>query len=102
MKEKNGGYFLLDARGLNVFDDSEPQIIPGIWKKAKNAIDSGKVVLLCNATVQDGVFASPTPISMSEYPSSPSKIINGIFSTIQLSFEISEGVESVSVTNYLG
>lgn len=55
-----GGYYLLDAKGIDLTDSTE-QTIAGSWEIAKTAIASGKPLVMCNAVYGTGVPVSPVP-----------------------------------------
>ena len=54
----NGGYFLLDATGLDL-SSSSAQSIAGCWQLAKNAIASKKPIIAHNCIYGSGVPVSP-------------------------------------------
>lgn len=56
-----GGYVLVDCDGLEL-NDSTTQSIPGIYKRAKEALYSGKLCLACNCLMNDGV-CSPVAVA---------------------------------------
>lgn len=54
----NGGYFLLDATGLDLSSGSA-QSISGCWQLAKDAIASKKPIIAHNCVYGTGVPVSP-------------------------------------------
>lgn len=59
-KKMKGGYHLLDATGVDL-SKSTAQTVAGSWKKAQDAIASGKPLVMCNAIYGTGVPVSPVP-----------------------------------------
>ena len=53
-----GGYAIVDAGGLKLYN-STAQTIPGIWRRLRDAIDSGKPVVLTNVYYQNVVPTAP-------------------------------------------
>ena len=54
-----GGYYLLNAKGLDLTGGDTPQTIAGSWENAKKAINSGKPIVACNCVYGTGVPVSP-------------------------------------------
>ena len=54
----NGGYFLLDATGLDL-SSASPQTIACSWSKAVEAMKSGKPIIAHNCVYGSGVNVSP-------------------------------------------
>lgn len=55
----NGGYILLDCKGLDLTGGSTPQTIAGSWESAKTALKSGKPIVAENCVYGTGVPVSP-------------------------------------------
>lgn len=55
----NGGYIMVDCKGLDLTGGSTPQEIPGFWNLAKKAIASGKPIVAHNCVYGSGVPVSP-------------------------------------------
>lgn len=57
-KVQKGGYVMVNAGGLRLYN-STAQTIPGIWKALREAIDSGRPVVLYNVFYQNLVPTAP-------------------------------------------
>ena len=66
-----GGYVLVDCGGLELNDDST-QSISGIYKRAKAALNSGKLCLACNCLMNDGPCS---PVSVAAWQEDSTTII---------------------------
>lgn len=55
----NGGYVMVDCKGLDLTGGSTPQTITGIWDDAKTAMASGKPIIAHNCVYGTGVKVSP-------------------------------------------
>lgn len=55
----NGGYAMVDCKGLDLTGGSTPQTITGIWNDAKIALTSGKPIVAHNCVYGAGVKVSP-------------------------------------------
>ena len=55
----NGGYYLVDCKGLDLTGGSTPQTISGIWNSAKTALALGKPIVAENCIYGTGVPVSP-------------------------------------------
>lgn len=55
----NGGYCLVDCKGLDLTGGSTPQTIAGIWDLAVNALKTGKPIVAENTVYGSGVPVSP-------------------------------------------
>ena len=66
-----GGYVLVDCDGLEL-NDSTTQSIPGIYKRAKEALYSGKPCFACNCLMNNGVCS---PVSVAAWQEDADVII---------------------------
>ena len=55
----NGGYVMVDCKGLDLTGGNTPQTITGIWNDAKIAMASGKPIVAHNCVYGTGVKVSP-------------------------------------------
>lgn len=58
-----GGYFMIDATGLDLTKGSTPQTITGIYSRCKAAMITGKPVYAFN-TKWGTISASPIPVML--------------------------------------
>lgn len=86
----NSGYIFVDCTGLNLNTSSE-QEIPGLYKRAKAAIDSGKPAFAVNCNMSG---APCTPISVVAWEESGVIIATGHVLRIVI-----EEDDDVTVTN---
>lgn len=56
----NGGYYLIDCKGLELTGGETPQTIAGAWNDAKTAMTLGKPLVACNCLYDDAPV-SPVP-----------------------------------------
>lgn len=56
----NGGYFMLDASGVNLLAESKATV-SGIHAKAITALSTGKPIIMNNCTYGANVPVSPVP-----------------------------------------
>ena len=54
----NGGYFLLDCKGLDLTEDTA-QTISGSWQDCVDALKAGKPIIAHNCVYGSGVPVSP-------------------------------------------
>lgn len=59
----NGGYIMIDCKGMNLLAESS-QTITGLHAKFAEALASGKPILACNCVYGTGVKSSPIPVFM--------------------------------------
>lgn len=55
----NGGYVMVDCKGLDLTGGNTPQTITGIWNDAKTALQAGKPIVAHNCVYGTGVKVSP-------------------------------------------
>lgn len=60
MLKLKGGYFMIDATGLDL-STSDEQTIAGAWNQAKAGVEGGKPLVFYNAEYGSGVKVSPVP-----------------------------------------
>ena len=58
----NGGYFMLDCKGLDLTGGSTPQTISGCWYDVKQALAINKPIIAYNCVYGKGVNVSPIPV----------------------------------------
>ena len=58
----NGGYFMLDCKGLDLTGGSTPQTIAGCWYDVKQALAINKPIIAYNCIYGTGVKVSPIPV----------------------------------------
>lgn len=61
----NGGYIMIDCKGLNLLAQST-QTISGLFERLTEAKKSGKPIILFNVFYGEGVPLTPFPIMMIE------------------------------------
>lgn len=61
----NGGYVLIDCKGLNLLAQST-QTINGLFERLTEARNTGKPIVLYNLVYGEGVPLTPFPIMMIE------------------------------------
>lgn len=59
----NGGYIMVDCKGMNLLAESS-QTISGLYAKCEEAMESGKPILMCNCVYGTGVKLSPVSAFM--------------------------------------
>lgn len=59
----NGGYIMVDCKGMNLLAESS-QTIAGLHAKCAEALASGKPILMCNCVYGTGVKLSPVSVFM--------------------------------------
>lgn len=57
----NGGYILVDCKGLNLMGGETPQKIEGIWDTASAALKSDKPIVVHNCVLDDNSAVSAIP-----------------------------------------
>lgn len=77
----NNGYIIIDCKGLNFLAES-PQTINGIYKKAEEAMNSGKAVHAANCVWGTGVAVTPIAVLLTT-PAGPGTIV-ATASTLQI------------------
>lgn len=63
-----GGYILIDCTGLDLIKGETPQTISGIYASTKNAMDTGKPMVACNAN-WDGKPVTPISVMVIDFGS---------------------------------
>lgn len=58
----NGGYFMLDCKGLDLTGGSTPQTIAGSWDSTKLALAVNKPIIAYNCIYGTGVKVSPVQV----------------------------------------
>lgn len=91
----NGGYCMVDCKGLDLTGGNTPQTIAGIWQDAKNALASGKPIVAHNCIYGTGVDVSPVTC-FGWYISATEIVIIG--ATIHVHIKNDDSVTTLDVT----
>ena len=59
---KNGGYVMVDCKGLDLIKGSTPQTIPGIYEDVQKAMKTGKEILACNCVWDTSLDVTPISV----------------------------------------
>lgn len=70
---RNGGYVMVDCKGLDLIKGSTPQIISGIYNDVQKAMRTGKEILACNCVWDTNLDV--TPISVMAIQINPTTVI---------------------------
>ena len=91
----NGGYCLVDCKGLNLTGGSTPQTITGIWDDAVNALKTKKPIIAENTVYGTGNPVSPVTV-FGWYISTTEIVIVG--ATIHVHIKNDDTVTTLDVT----
>lgn len=92
----NGGYIMIDCKGLDLTKGSTPQTINGIFDRVKEAEKTGKPIFACNCNWSTNGIMSP--INIFTMDSSASLVICTA-STLQINVNSDD---SITITNMVG
>lgn len=92
----NGGYVMIDCKGLNLLSEAS-QTIDGLYEKSAEALATGKPIIVNNCEYGDGVPMTPTPVMGIEEEEDGTSTIVFTASTLQIRVSSDDSVEIVDL-----